>query len=103
LGITTAKRSPSLPDVAPIAESGVNGYELVPWFGVFVPAGTPAEVVQTLHRALVETMQMPEVKARFDVIGAEVVGNSPAAFAAQLAAESAKWERVIRERKIQAD
>jgi tripartite-type tricarboxylate transporter receptor subunit TctC len=103
LGITTAKRAPSLPEVAPIAELGVRGYELVPWFGVFVPAGTPADVVQTLHRALVETMQLPEVKARFDVIGAEVVGNTPAAFAAQLVAESAKWERVIRERKIQAD
>lgn len=103
LAVTTARRSFSLPDVPTVAEAGVKGYELVPWFGVFMPAGTPAEVVQTMHRALVEAMQLPEVKARFAIIGAEVVGSTPEAFAQTLAAERTVWERVVRERNIRAD
>ncbi len=103
LGLTTTTRSPSMPEVPTIAEAGVKGYELVPWFGVFMPAGTPVDVVQTMHQALVEAMQTTGIKARFQVIGAEVIGNTPQAFAAALAAESAKWERIVRERKIRAD
>lgn len=103
LGVTTAKRSATMPEVPTIAEGGLKDYELVPWFGVFMPAGTPDAVVHTMHQALVEAMQSTQVKARFYVIGAEVIGNSPKAFAANLAAESAKWERVIRERNIRAD
>jgi tripartite-type tricarboxylate transporter receptor subunit TctC len=103
LGVTTGKRSSSMPEVPTIAEAGVKGYELVPWFGVFMPAGAPAEVVQKMHQALVEAMQATEVKARFYVIGAEVVGSSPQAFATALAAESTKWERIVRDRNIRAD
>jgi tripartite-type tricarboxylate transporter receptor subunit TctC len=103
LGLTTGKRSSSMPEVATIAEAGVKGYELVPWFGVFMPAGTPKDVVQTMHRALLDAMQTTEVKARFYVIGAEVIGNTPEAFGSALAAERAKWERVVRERNIRAD
>jgi tripartite-type tricarboxylate transporter receptor subunit TctC len=103
LGLTTAKRSSSMADVPTIAEAGVKGYELVPWFGVFMPAGTPKDVVQTMHSALISAMQTTEVKARFFVIGAEVIGNTPEAFASALAAESAKWERIVRERSIRAD
>ncbi len=103
LGLTTSTRSPSMPEVPTIAEAGVKGYELVPWFGVFMPAGTSGEVVQKMHQALVEAMQTTEIKARFQVIGAEVIGNTPQAFAAALAAESAKWERIVRERNIRAD
>lgn len=103
LGLTTAKRSSSMTEVPTIAEAGLKGYELVPWFGVFMPAGTPKDVVQTMHRALVDAMQTTEVKARFFVIGAEVIGNTPEAFASALAAESAKWERIVRERNIRAD
>ncbi len=103
LGLTTATRSATLPDVPTIAEAGVKGYELVPWFGVFMPAATPADVVQKMHQALVEALQTTEIKARFQTIGAEVIGNTPQAFAAALAAESAKWERIVRERNIRAD
>ena len=92
-----------MPEVPTIAEAGVKGYELVPWFGAFMPAGTPQDVVQTMHRALVGAMQTTDVKARFFAIGAEVIGNTPEAFASALAAESAKWERVVRERNIRAD
>jgi tripartite-type tricarboxylate transporter receptor subunit TctC len=103
LALTTARRSPSLPDLPTLAESGVAGYEVAPWFGIFMPAGTPKDVVRTMHNALTEAMQLSEVKARFSVLGAEVIGQGPEAFAATLAAENTKWEKLIRERRIQAD
>lgn len=103
LGVTTALRSNAMPEVPTIAEAGVKGYELVPWFGVFMPAGTPKDVVATMNRALNEAMQNTDIKARFNVLGAEPIGSTPEAFAAVLAAESAKWAQVIRERNIRAE
>jgi tripartite-type tricarboxylate transporter receptor subunit TctC len=103
LAMTTSKRSAAMPDVPTAAEAGVPGYELVPWFGVFMPAATPKDVVRTMNAALLEAMKLTEVKARFFVLGAEPIGSSPEAFAATLVTESAKWEKLIRERKIKAD
>ncbi len=103
LAVTTARRSSAMPEVPTVAEAGVAGYALVPWFGVFMPAGTPREVVRAMNAALLEAMKLTEVKARFFVLGAEVIGSSPEAFAATLAAESAQWEKLIRERKLKAD
>lgn len=94
---------PAVSDLPTLAESGVAGYEVAPWFGIFMPAGTPKDVVRTMHNALTEAMQLSEVKARFSVLGAEVIGQGPEAFAATLAAENTKWEKLIRERRIQAD
>jgi tripartite-type tricarboxylate transporter receptor subunit TctC len=103
LAVTTARRSSAMPEVPTVAEAGVAGYALVPWFGVFMPAGTPREVVRAMNAALLEAMKLTEVKARFFVLGAEVIGSSPEAFAATLAAESAQWEKLIRERNLKAD
>jgi tripartite-type tricarboxylate transporter receptor subunit TctC len=103
LGLTTARRSSAMPDVPTLAEAGVAGYEVAPWFGIFMPAGTPKDVIRTMHNALTEVMQLTPVKARFFVLGAEVIGQGPEAFAATLAAENTKWEKLIRERRIQAD
>lgn len=103
LGVTTSRRSAAMPDVPTLEEAGVAGYELVPWFGVFMPAGTPSEVVQAMNQALREAMQSPEVKARFATLGAEPIGSSPQAFAERLKAESDFWGKLIRERNIRAD
>ncbi|MEF7612953.1 tripartite tricarboxylate transporter substrate binding protein [Aquincola sp. MAHUQ-54] len=103
LGVTTAARSSALPDVPTIAEAGLPGYELSPWFAVYVPAGTPAPVIDKLNGALLAAMRLPEVKARFAAIGAEAVGGSPKQLAAHLEAEMAKWGRIIAERGIRAD
>lgn len=103
LAVTTAKRSTAMQDLPTVAESGVAGYELSPWFGVFMPAATPKEIVRTMNAALVEAMSKPEVKERFQLIGAEPIASSPEAFAALLGAENAKWEKLIRERNIRAD
>jgi tripartite-type tricarboxylate transporter receptor subunit TctC len=103
LAITTTKRSGAMVEVPTVAEAGVPGYELAPGFGVFMPAATPKDVVQAMNLALVEAMKLTEVKARFFVLGAEPIGSSPEAFAATLAAENAKWEKLIRARNIRAD
>jgi tripartite-type tricarboxylate transporter receptor subunit TctC len=103
LGVTTAKRSSSLPNVPTLAEAGVPGYEVSPWFAVFVPAGTPKPVIAKLHKALLDAMKLPDVKARFETIGAEAVGSSPEELAAHLARESARWTALITERGIKMD
>ncbi|HSW24035.1 MAG TPA: tripartite tricarboxylate transporter substrate binding protein, partial [Burkholderiaceae bacterium] len=73
LGVTTAKRSSALPDVPTIAEAGLPGYELSPWFAVYMPAGTPQPIVDRINAALLQAMKAPEVKSRFAGIGAEPV------------------------------
>ncbi|MDO5624321.1 MAG: tripartite tricarboxylate transporter substrate binding protein [Pseudomonadota bacterium] len=103
LGITTARRSPALPGVPTIAEAGLPGYDLSPWFAVFMPAGTPAPIVARLNQALLSAMAKPEVKARLASVGAEPIGSSPAELATHLAAESRRWGQIIRERDISAD
>lgn len=103
IAVTTAKRSSTLPNVPTVAEAGVKGYELSPWFAVFMPAGTPAAQVNTMHAALTKALQLPEVKARFAAIGAEPIGSTPAELASHLKAEMDKWGRVIAERGIRAD
>ncbi|URI08326.1 tripartite tricarboxylate transporter substrate binding protein [Aquincola tertiaricarbonis] len=103
LGVTTSRRSAALPEVPTIAEAGLPGYDLSPWFAVFVPAGTPQPVVDKMNAALLAAMKQPEVKARFAVIGAEPIGSSPQQLAAHLKAEMDKWGAVIAERGIRAD
>jgi tripartite-type tricarboxylate transporter receptor subunit TctC len=103
MAVTTPVRSTSMPELPTLAEAGISGYDVSPWFGIFMPAGTPKDVVRTMHAALIEAMQLAEVKARFAVLGAEVIGSTPEAFATVLAAENVKWEKLIRERRIQAD
>jgi tripartite-type tricarboxylate transporter receptor subunit TctC len=103
LAVTTAKRSSAMADVPTAAEAGVTGYELAPWFGVFMPAATPKEAVRTMNEALIEAMKLTQVKARFFVLGAEAIGSSPEAFTATLVSENAKWEKLIRAGNIRAD
>jgi len=103
LGVTTAKRSAALPEVPTIAEAGVPGYEVAPWYAVFAPAGTPPAIVNKLQATLVEAMQQPDTQTRFAAIGAASVGSSPAQTAKHLQEELARWDKVIRERKIRID
>src|SRR6218665_1080482 len=103
LAVTTAKRSKSLPHVPTMAEAGVAGYDVSPWFAVFVPAGTPKPVIAKLNKVLLDTMKQPDVIERLDAIGAEPVGSTPEALASHLARESAMWTKLITDRKIKLD
>jgi tripartite-type tricarboxylate transporter receptor subunit TctC len=94
LGITTATRSPQLPDVPTIAET-LPGYEVRLWNGLLAPAKTPPEVIDRLNRATIDALRSSEVKAKLAEQGSEPVGNSPAEFRAFIANELVKWKRLV--------
>jgi tripartite-type tricarboxylate transporter receptor subunit TctC len=103
LAVTTAKRSPALPDVPTIAESGVPGYEATSWFGLLAPAGTPAPVIAKLNASILKALANPEVKKKLAEQGAEAAGEKPEQFAAFIVAETAKWGKVVKESGATAD
>ncbi|MFY2834794.1 tripartite tricarboxylate transporter substrate binding protein [Achromobacter xylosoxidans] len=100
LAVTTAKRSAALPNVPTVAESGLPGYELMPWFAAFAPAGTPPEVVAKLNAAMRQALNEPKVKATLDSIGAESIGGTPDELRDYLAKETAQWKVLVKERNI---
>jgi tripartite-type tricarboxylate transporter receptor subunit TctC len=103
IGITTSKRSKALPNVPTIAESGLPGYEVTPWFAVFVPAATPKPIVNKLNAALLDALKSPEIKAKFDGIGAEPLGTTPDELASYLNKEIERWGKVISTNNIKSD
>src|SRR3954463_9620385 len=103
LAITSAERSPLEPALATMAESGVPGYEVVGWQGLFAVAGTPPEIVARLQAEVVKVLRLPEVRARLAALGAEPVGSTPEEFGAFVRAENARWGRVIREKGIRSE
>ena len=103
LGVGGAKRSSILPDVPTIAEAGVPGYEASNWWGIAAPTGTPPAVVERLHKELSAILASAETQKRFLDEGADVVRMSPAEFGAFIAAETAKWTRVIKEADIKPE
>jgi tripartite-type tricarboxylate transporter receptor subunit TctC len=102
LAVLGGKRSPLLPDVATVGET-VPGYELTNWFGMTVPAATPAELVSKLYADIAKVLQQPDFKEKIAGMGADVVGSTPAQFGAFMQSESAKWGKVIREANIKAE
>ena len=100
LAVTSAKRTPALPNVPTIAESGVPGFDSPSWQGLFVAAGTPPATVAAIQRAVAKAMADPEVAKRFSVFGADVVVSTPAEFAAKYQADIAKYRKVIKDANI---
>jgi tripartite-type tricarboxylate transporter receptor subunit TctC len=103
LAVTGDRRAAALPDVPTIAEAGVPDLEVYSWQAVAAPKGLPADVKAKLEVALIASVKAPDVKARFDQIGFDVVGNTSAQFADFLAAEIARWKLVIETGKITAE
>jgi tripartite-type tricarboxylate transporter receptor subunit TctC len=101
LAVTSAQRSSMAPNIPTLAESGVPGFIVSPWYGVVVPAGTPSGIIVRLHDAVVATLRNPEVKKRFDSTDLEPVGSTPEQFGAHLRSEVAKWAKVIRDSGMQ--
>ncbi len=95
LGVTTAARAPVLPDVPPIADT-VPGYEAKSWVGICAPKGTPAGVIDTLNGAINAGLADPQIAAKLTALGGVPAPTTPAAFGAQIAADTAKWAKVIR-------
>jgi tripartite-type tricarboxylate transporter receptor subunit TctC len=103
LALTTTRRSPSMPDVPTMVESGVPGYEFSGWIGVMVPAGTPADIVRKLHQEIVRIVRLPDVKSKFEVHASEVVGSTPEEFTAYLKSELARWTKVAQDANIHVE
>jgi len=100
LAITSIKRSALAPDLPTMAESGFPGFEAVPWFGLLAPAGTPQEVLDKLHDETVKTLAISAVRKKFEELGLEPVGNTPAEFAAIIKKETPEWAKVIKDAGI---
>ncbi len=103
LAVTAKERSPALPGVPTVAESGVPGYEVSAWFGFFVPAGTPSSVIAALNGATVRALQMPDLRERLASQGADPITDSPEHFAAYVREELVKWTRVVKASAIKPD
>ncbi|HVH03603.1 MAG TPA: tripartite tricarboxylate transporter substrate binding protein [Amaricoccus sp.] len=102
LGVTTAERAPSFPDVPTIAET-LPDYETYTWNALFAPAGTPPEVVEQLNAAALAALADPGVAARMDEFSAQIVGSTPDELAAHVAAEIAKWTPVVKGADIKVE
>lgn len=103
LAVTGKQRSPLLPDVPTVAEAGLPGVEYTGWFGLFAPAGTPAEVIAKVHRDTSAALAETQIKGRLYVLGMAPVGSSPAELAQQMDTEMARWAQVVKNRKLTAN
>lgn len=102
IAVTTAKRSPELPNVPTIAET-VPGYEASLWSGILAPAGTPAAAIRHMNREITKVLQMAEVQKAYQRAGTDIVPTDPKAFGEFLKVEFAKWGKVVRDLKLQVN
>jgi tripartite-type tricarboxylate transporter receptor subunit TctC len=103
LAVSAKTRASVLPDVPTMEEAGLVGQEADTFQAMLVPAGTPKEIVDLLHREVVKSLKMPDLKQRLDQLGFDVVANSPDEFAAQINAEIDKWGKVIKDANVKAE
>jgi tripartite-type tricarboxylate transporter receptor subunit TctC len=103
LAVTSTRRWASVPDLPTMIEAGYKDFDSAAWFGLMAPAGTPQPVIDKIHREAVRILALPEVRQRFDAIGMAVIGNTPAEFAAVIAAETPQWAKVIKDAGVKAE
>jgi len=103
LAVTGVQRNPATPEVPTMAESGLPGFEVTNWIGVFAPAGTPADIIAKLNTEIMRIMRLPDVQSRLANEGAKFRPTTPNEFAAFVKAEIAKWGKVIRESGARVD
>jgi tripartite-type tricarboxylate transporter receptor subunit TctC len=103
LGVTAKTRSPVFPDLPTVAEQGFPNFDVMTWFGVVAPAGTPPAIVQRYNTAIRAILAAPEVKSRLAEVSVDTVTNSPQEFAAFIKAEIAKWEPIVKESGAKLD
>jgi tripartite-type tricarboxylate transporter receptor subunit TctC len=103
LAVTSAKRSPALPNLPTMAEAGVPGFEAATWNGLIAPAATPKDIVAKLNADIVKVLNMPDTRAKLASNGLEPIGDTPAAFAAHISNEMARWAKVVKAARIKAE
>ncbi|MEO6567006.1 MAG: tripartite tricarboxylate transporter substrate binding protein, partial [Casimicrobiaceae bacterium] len=103
LAVTSAQRASALPDVPTVAEAGLPGFEATSWFGLLAPAGTPKDVIAKLNGDVAKWLASPEAREKLASQGAIAAGKSPEDFAQHIVAESAKWQKVVKESGAKVD
>lgn len=103
LGISTAERWPTLPDVPTVAEQGFPGYEASNWHGLVAPAKTPREIIMTLNKATVSAINQPDLAKRMRDLGYTIVGDAPEVFAEFIKADIEKWRKIVKQKGISAE
>ena len=103
LAVTSASRSPNAPNLPTVAEAGLKGFDVVSWFGVFVPARTPPAVVAAIHAQIANAARSPDLKQKFGAQGLDLVGNTPDEFAEYLRKDFAIWDKVIKTNGIKVE
>lgn len=103
LAVTSLKRSPAIPELPTVDESGLRGFEVMLWDGLLAPAGTPAAIVRKLHLETVKALAQADVRAKFADLGLERIGNSPDEFAAAIKFQISQWAKTIKELGVKAD
>ncbi len=102
IAVTSLKRTPIMPDLPTIAESGLPGFEAISWFGLLAPAGTPAPIISKAYQQAAKIAGEPEMKAKLAQLGLDAVNDSPDTFAGIIKADIAKWAKVIKDANIKA-
>ena len=103
LAFTSSKRVPGAPDVPTLTESGYPGLEVLSWYGVLAPAGTPQDIVRKLNADINRILQAPDVRERLTALGTEPTGGTPEQFAETIKADTARWAKVVQDAGIRID
>ncbi len=103
VAVTSLKRSPAMPDIPTVAESGYPDFDVVSWWGILTPAAVPKEIIGRLHTEIIKVLALPEIKAKFAEQGADVASNTPEQFAAYIKTEIVKWAKLIKELGIKPE
>ena len=103
IAVTTPKRSPVAPEIPTMAESGLPGYEVSAWFGLLAPAGTPKAVIDALYANIAAALKQPDMEKQLYDLGAEPGGNTPEAYAKQIAADVEMWKKVVAATGVKAE
>ena len=100
LGVAALRRLPQIPDVPTLSETGLKDFQAGSWYGLMAPAGTPREIIARLHVELVKALKQPDLQQRITDLGADVVGNTPEEFSAQIVREREVWAKVVKQAGI---
>jgi tripartite-type tricarboxylate transporter receptor subunit TctC len=103
LAVTSATRSPVLPQISTVAESGVPGFESIAWYGVVAPAGTPKEIIAKLNAEMVRIANLPDIKQKLMEMGSPPVAGTPDQFGALIKSEIPKWGKVVKQANVSLD
>ncbi len=103
LAVTSPRRWPSVPELPTMIEAGFKDFDSSAWFALMAPAGTPKEIVDKIHQDTVKVLARADLRERFATLGMEPIGNTPAEFAAVIAAETPQWAKVIKQAGIKAE